>query len=659
MTKSGGGSDISTQKLTVPYVVFSIYNEQLNRNLRTRLLGRGPNPGGYTIIYGESMWNNVPAREAFRRALGKWRCASGVNITEMCNTHDVCKIRNKTLPGVIRVDFKNECMGIAEHPNAATGNNLLLLIQNGDTIYINHNATITFDPNTNWVYNGYAHGTAENFEHNALHELGHFQLNQHVNEETLMSGGGFVFGDDLDNIVNITNDPARRGAKAVVDFSTTAFSPTNAYAYKPMLPVAPDSCALDTCSISQTNCTDPNYPLYAYFALVPELCLDDPTYDNISWYNTVGTDVSIVAKEGALGEIVDYSWTVDTDDATFGNQPCDFSSASDTCRALFWTVPGEKNIQLTVTDANGCTSSYEQTVTVVPDCTTPLPITTDSRRICNTNFLGCGSSDRNIQLLIEDISQTEGSGCFRYYIYYHSTDETVSTYEEFYTETDLVRNESSNSRLLNCLKEGYYRIDVMDEVTTCHGETIVHLSTPAPTYPIINQYVVSNDAGCSSCTGSISLLEVNNNTDLSNYTFAWSACSPPESCNVTTVENLCAGLYNITALDTTTGCSGTVNINVNYNISSGGGLVTGINIDVNPTVYTDIADVRLTLPQAGEVTVEVYNLNGVLLEKLVDKVFYSQGEFTIPHNATNLNNGIYLYRLKVCDMVRSDVGVKQ
>ncbi len=57
-------------------------------------------------------------------------------------------------------------------------------------------------------------------------------------------------------------------------------------------------------------------------------------------------------------------------------------------------------------------------------------------------------------------------------------------------------------------------------------------------------------------------------------------------------------------------------------------------------------------------TVEVFNFNGVLVKKLVDKVFYQQGEFIIPDNTSTLNDGLYLYRLKVCETYKSDIGIK-
>ncbi len=87
-------------------------------------------------------------------------------------------------------------------------------------------------------------------------------------------------------------------------------------------------------------------------------------------------------------------------------------------------------------------------------------------------------------------------------------------------------------------------------------------------------------------------------------------------------------------------------------------MVTGLHISVEPTVFNDVSNVRIAMPEAGEVTIEVYNLNGVLVKKLVDKVYYTQGEFIIPHNATNLNDGLYVYRLNVCEKQKTDIGIK-
>ncbi|HNL08136.1 MAG TPA: hypothetical protein PKH93_11230, partial [Chitinophagales bacterium] len=218
--------------------------------------------------------------------------------------------------------------------------------------------------------------------------------------------------------------------------------------------------------------------------------------------------------------------------------------------------------------------------------------------------------------------------------------------------------DNPNEWQLNCLKAGYYRIQMTDEITACEAEQIIFLNNPEPVYPIIDQYQLQADAGCGACTGSIVLQTVNGNPDLEHYQFAWSVCDPPESCNVVQQNNLCAGAYAVTALDPSTGCSSTSNLSIDYTVPNNDGIVTGINIDVYPTVYTNNTNVRLSLPAAGEVTVEVFNFNGVLVKKLVDKVFYQQGEFIIPDNTSTLNDGLYLYRLKVCETYKSDIGIK-
>lgn len=80
------------------------------------------------------------------------------------------------------------------------------------------------------------------------------------------------------------------------------------------------------------------------------------------------------------------------------------------------------------------------------------------------------------------------------------------------------------------------------------------------------------------------LQTVNGNLDLEHYQFAWSVCDPPESRNVVQQNNLCAGAYAVTAFDPSTGCSSTSNLSVDYTVPNNDGIVTGINIDVYPTV---------------------------------------------------------------------------
>ncbi|HNI45101.1 MAG TPA: hypothetical protein PK230_10430, partial [Chitinophagales bacterium] len=458
-----------------------------------------------------------------------------------------------------------------------------------------------------WYYSGYTPGNIHSgqydFASTALHELGHVQALDHVINSTELLH--YYSGHGASGAINqLSPDTDILAGTEIINRSADT-----TLCFKGIKKVGND-CSLPDCA--DVGCGDAGYPLQAVFQLFPEHCLDNSYYAanslQGSWYQMVATEVPVVAKDESMGSIVSRQWQIDTDGSPFDNMPCnDLSTMPDTCRSLYWTNPGDKKITLTVTDANGCSASYQEIISVQPECTDNLPIITQSRQICNPVVANCGSSDRNIQLRIARLDGLIGSGCYRYFISYHPTDPTVSTAQEVFTDADLQASDNPNEWQLNCLKAGYYRIQMTDEITACEAEQIIFLNNPEPVYPIIDQYQLQADAGCGACTGSIVLQTVNGNPDLEHYQFAWSVCDPPESCNVVQQNNLCAGAYAVTALDPSTGCSSTSNLSIDYTVPNNDGIVTGINIDVYPTVYTNNTNVRLSLPAAGEVTVEVFN----------------------------------------------------
>ncbi len=93
VVKAGGGTVNSTQVLSIPYALSNVYIEEVGKYRRVRLVGgTGVNTHGYTIVYDKPFFDNKPALNAFRRALQTWRCATGVNITELCGGKTVCNL---------------------------------------------------------------------------------------------------------------------------------------------------------------------------------------------------------------------------------------------------------------------------------------------------------------------------------------------------------------------------------------------------------------------------------------------------------------------------------------------------------------------------------------------------------------------------------------
>ncbi|MBK6888492.1 MAG: hypothetical protein IPH02_00850 [Sphingobacteriales bacterium] len=76
----------SPKRLVIPY---SLSNTAISGTTKHIHLA-GLIDGGYRIVYDTSFYNNSKALTAFRRAVEKWRCATGVKIEECCTPKSLC-----------------------------------------------------------------------------------------------------------------------------------------------------------------------------------------------------------------------------------------------------------------------------------------------------------------------------------------------------------------------------------------------------------------------------------------------------------------------------------------------------------------------------------------------------------------------------------------
>jgi hypothetical protein len=670
--KKGNITKKSSQTLTVTYAQYTYSKSDTSTTIYPMRLAKNTPNGDFMFWPHSTLRNNDPANQLVKDAVEQWRCTSGVNFTVACDS---------VAPVPLAIDDSNSTISIASAPMPFFDllNQQMLpagtirkfhvcnsakeaVVHEIDIIFREHPIETTGE--LSWYYNNYTPGLISSgdfdFYTAALHELGHAHLLGHVtNENALMNtsqnkGASGVIHDI---------DPATDSTAAANIMSRSISNPTNV-CLNAMQPVSPADCALPDCAF--IDCDSPAYPLQGQFVLIPEVCLQNPDFDNNSdeWQTVVGANVNVLAKDQSMGNIIDRFWDITTDPtALFSNEPCNIDSDVDTCRLLYWNETGQKQITLTVTDANGCQITQTKTIQIIaPNCTLP-PIQTQIRptqSTCNLAQSTC-PEDSNGQIIITPPNNGDMYDCYNYYAEYHETDPTVSTYQDAYGNSAFIR-QSNGTLQLNCLPKGYYKIRTTDEISTCQTESIVFV--PHDTlYLLLTNYGGTYSTN-STCQGTFTLNKINDAPfDLAQYTFAWSDCS---TCNTPTRNNLCYGVHTLTVTDNATGCQQTLTFTIHLLCPNNGGGGTGTTtgepiseIEVSPTLFDALANIKLTLNYDAKISLDVYNIYGQPIKTLIDDEIKAAGEYYLQHNANNISDGVYIYVVKACNETKTDIGIKE
>ena len=70
-----------------------------------------------------------------------------------------------------------------------------------------------------------------------------------------------------------------------------------------------------------------------------------------------------------------------------------------------------------------------------------------------------------------------------------------------------------------------------------------------------------------------------------------------------------------------------------------------------PNPFNPTTTIQFSLPQAGDVTLKIYNLLGEEVKTLVNE-YKEIGKHSVQFNANNLASGMYLYRLQAGSLLK-------
>ncbi len=241
------------------------------------------------------------------------------------------------------------------------------------------------------------------------------------------------------------------------------------------------------------------------------------------------------------------------------------------------------------------------------------------------------------------------------------------------TQYDLTAN-GLNQNTVSNLNPGTQEIELVLNNQIPISETVTINTSPLDNSylnVIVNKQNSSGTCTSDNCTGSIYLITIGGN---GNYYYDWSDCmniealttgdAPPsitycDGPNATTRQNLCSGMYTVTITDQDTGCSVTKNINILLAGSSGTINPAELepSLSIYPVVYDSNTTITYDIKEDAEVSLKVYNTFGQPVETLVNSESRTAGTYTFQHN-NQLNTGVYIYHLQVCDKQRGKLGVK-
>jgi len=154
--------------------------------------------GGYTFVYDTSFYNNAPALAAFRRSLKTWRCATGINLKDICIADTICQTDESSTR--VLVSFAKNCFPTS-NPTVLATTRITQKLDPGcpQPTYFTDSITLAFRPPNEllyscptgacpavWNYDTLPNSAANayNFEKVATHELGHVLMLQHVIDST-------------------------------------------------------------------------------------------------------------------------------------------------------------------------------------------------------------------------------------------------------------------------------------------------------------------------------------------------------------------------------------------------------------------------------------------------------------------------------------------
>lgn len=112
-----------------------------------------------------------------------------------------------------------------------------------------------------------------------------------------------------------------------------------------------------------------------------------------------------------------------------------------------------------------------------------------------------------------------------------------------------------------------------------------------------------------------------------------------------TITSAMAGstIYYVCSAHVFAGMKGTITVNVIASLAEN--QIRNFNFTVFPNPVTSNSQLNISLKKSGKTTVALYDINGRMVEQVLDKVM-DAGEVTIPFRAAHLQKGAYFLLMR-------------
>ena len=65
----------------------------------------------------------------------------------------------------------------------------------------------------------------------------------------------------------------------------------------------------------------------------------------------------------------------------------------------------------------------------------------------------------------------------------------------------------------------------------------------------------------------------------------------------------------------------------------------------HPNPFNPVTEFQFSVSIPSNISLNIYDVNGALVDKIIQNKYYNPGKFSILYEPSNLSNGVYFYKI--------------